>query len=249
MKQIIAALGKFQRECPVMTRDSDGYKYKYATLDQIKTTINPLLEKHNLVFSQPLEVVEGVRYLVTHLWHLDSGEELKSRLDVPEYPLMGMNGYQTLGAAITYLRRYELGALLGIVIEEDNDAQGKPDVTKPKDKQPVKKPTADAPAPNQGKGDKDHTPEGNPKKWLNRERPKGSGTITDDWANAVAYLRGDIPREDGQEPKIADLESRYKISKAGREQLMTDTLDLNFLKPKDGEDLPDGGPPQAEIPY
>lgn len=243
MKNLIAALAKFQRECPAMEKDGKGYGYNYATLDNIKKTITPLMEKHGLAYTQPIEVMEGVRYLVTIVWHVESGEDLRSRIDIPEYGLAKMNGYQAMGSAITYLRRYCLASLLGIVTEDDKDAAGTQEgqANKTPAKQPAKQPAKPAAEPGKAPAP---TPanlkpaDGNPVTWLNRERPKGSGKITEDWANAVAYLRGDIPRPDGQEPKIADLETRYKISKAGREQLMNDTLDLDFLKPKDGDDLP-----------
>ena len=35
-----------------------------------------------------------------------------------------MNEYQVLGSAITYLRRYSLSAMLGLVTDEDTDAKG-----------------------------------------------------------------------------------------------------------------------------
>ena len=35
-----------------------------------------------------------------------------------------MNDYQSLGSGITYLRRYSLSSALGIVTDEDTDAQG-----------------------------------------------------------------------------------------------------------------------------
>ncbi len=266
MKNVIAALAKFQQECPTIGRDAKAdvttkqggqYSYKYATLDMIFTTIKPLLKKHGLAVSQPISIEDGVRYMTTKVWHVESGELLESKIDIPEYPMLGMNGYQVTGTAMTYFRRYSLEGIFGICAQDDNDAQGTQDPSKPTNKTPAAKPaaeapvktTAEAPAATGPAGPKsDHTPEGNPKKWLNRERPKGSGTITEDWANAVAYLRGDIPRDDGQEPKIADLELRFKISKAGREQIMNDTLNLDFLKPKDGEDLPPGEG-QGSIPY
>jgi len=264
MKNLIAALAKFQRECPVIGRDAKAdvvtktggqYSYKYASLDKIVTTIKPLLEKHGLAFSQPLSVAEGVRYITTKVWHVESGEIIESVLDIPEYVMTGMNGYQVTGSAITYFRRYSLETTLGIVAQDDNDAQGnqqgagnKKPVSKPADKKTAEVPAEVTPGKPPAEVPAHLKPDnGNPAKWLNREVPKGSGKISTDWANAVAYLRGDIPRPDGQEPKLDDLLTRYKISKAGREQLMNDTLDLDFLKPPDGDDLPPGTDP--EIPY
>ena len=43
-----------------------------------------------------------------------------------------MNDFQVLGSQITYLRRYALSSILGLVTDEDNDAHGeqvKPKIT------------------------------------------------------------------------------------------------------------------------
>ena len=50
-----------------------------------------------------------------------------------------MNDYQVLGSAITYLRRYALSAMLGIVTDKDTDASGeqkKTNATKKQDNRP-----------------------------------------------------------------------------------------------------------------
>ena len=38
--------------------------------------------------------------------------------------LKGQNDFQVLGSAITYLRRYSLSSILGLVTDEDADAAG-----------------------------------------------------------------------------------------------------------------------------
>ena len=35
-----------------------------------------------------------------------------------------MNDFQVLGSAITYLRRYAISSMLGLVTDKDNDASG-----------------------------------------------------------------------------------------------------------------------------
>ena len=45
--------------------------------------------------------------------------------------LKGMNDFQVLGSAISYLRRYSLSSVLGIVSDKDTDASGE-QVSKPK---------------------------------------------------------------------------------------------------------------------
>ena len=46
--------------------------------------------------------------------------------------LKGMNDFQVMGSAITYLRRYSLSSVLGLVTDKDTDAGGE-QLSKPKD--------------------------------------------------------------------------------------------------------------------
>src|SRR5699024_2235267 len=55
----------------------------------------------------------------------------------PDVKLKGMNDFQVLGSAITYLRRYALSSILGIVSDADNDGAGQQQPKKTKPKKPV----------------------------------------------------------------------------------------------------------------
>ena len=213
MENIMKALAEFQKECPAISKEvkNDFGNYMYADLPAILAVINPILQKNNLMTIQPLETIEGIRYIKTILYHLESNEMLESRISIDHVSMKGMNDYQALGSGITYLRRYSLSSILGIVTEVDTDASGE---------QVKKSSTPEKPA---------YKKDESPASWLNREHPRGSGNITPDWENAVRYLRGEKPREDGAEPKIIDLRQRFKISKLGEEQLMADVMDETFL--------------------
>ncbi len=117
-----SALSDFQEECPAINKGAKGYGYKYADLPSIMEVINPLLKKHRLVISQPLDG----RAIMTKLVHIPTGEIEFSRIEIPEgVSLKGMNQFQVDGSAITYYRRYALSSLLGIVTDDDTDAAGK----------------------------------------------------------------------------------------------------------------------------
>jgi len=132
-----SALSDFQAECPAINKGAKGYGYKYADLPSIMEVINPLLNKHKLVISQPLDG----RAIMTKLVHIPTGECIESRIEIPEgVSLKGMNQFQVDGSAITYYRRYALSSLLGIVTDEDNDAAGK-QVTQEPTKKVIKKGT------------------------------------------------------------------------------------------------------------
>lgn len=134
---IYAALSRFQEDCPAINKGAQGYGYMYADLPSIMEVINPLLKKHKLVISQPLDG----RSIMTKLVHIPTGETEFSRIEIPEgVSLKGMNQFQVDGSAITYYRRYALSSLLGIVTDEDNDAAGK-QVTQEPTKKVIKKGT------------------------------------------------------------------------------------------------------------
>lgn len=121
MKELYKAIAKVQQEVGSIQKDSKGYAYSYASLDTIVETITPLMSKYKLGFSQPLD---GHK-IKTIIFHTETGESIESVIDIPEgVTLKGMNEYQVLGAAITYLKRYSLSSILGLVTDEDTDAAG-----------------------------------------------------------------------------------------------------------------------------
>jgi len=121
MKNIYKAIADFQQEVPVILKDTSGYGYKYADLPAIFEVINPLMKKHGMGFTQMVD--EGV--IVTQVFHCDSAEMIASRTTIPQgVQLKGMNDFQVLGSAITYIKRYALSSLLGLVTDKDTDASG-----------------------------------------------------------------------------------------------------------------------------
>ncbi len=121
MKQIIAAIAAFQQECPIIVKDTQAYGYMYADLATIIDEIKPLLAKHGLAYVHRL----NGNNVITEVYHVESGEKITSIQPIEKEQLKGMNSYQVMGSAITYIRRYHLSSMLGIVTDkDDNDAQG-----------------------------------------------------------------------------------------------------------------------------
>lgn len=132
MKNLFKAIADFQQEVPVIHKGNAGYGYSYADLPAIFTVINPLMKKHGLGFMQP---IMGDT-LKTVVFHVESGETIESLTEIPKnVQLKGMNDFQVLGSAITYIRRYALSSLLGLVTDKDTDAGGeqKTKSTQPKE--------------------------------------------------------------------------------------------------------------------
>jgi hypothetical protein len=124
MKNLFKALASFQQEVPVIHKGTQGFGYSYADLPAIFDKINPLLKKHGLGFTQLLNSKDGVNYLDTIIYHVESGESLESRTEIPSVSLKGMNDYQSFGSGVTYYRRYALASSLALVTDKDTDASG-----------------------------------------------------------------------------------------------------------------------------
>ena len=124
MKHLFKALAAFQQEAPVIHKGTKGYGYSYADLPAIFEVINPLLKKHGLGFTQLINTNEEKHYLVTVLFHVETGEQLQSSTLIPEVELKGMNTYQAFGAGCSYFRRYCLSSICGLVTDVDTDAAG-----------------------------------------------------------------------------------------------------------------------------
>lgn len=129
VKTILSDLGKAQAEFPTLPKDTNGYNYKYTNLDTVITTLRPILTKHKIGFMQSLTTSEtGKSAITTRLFH-ETGEWLEDTTPLPDVLLSKGNAAQNLGAAITYMKRYTLCAMLGVSSDEDPDgkADGNPD--------------------------------------------------------------------------------------------------------------------------
>ena len=124
MKHLLKSLAAFQQEVKVIHKGTQGYGYSYADLPKIFEEINPLLQKHGLGFTQLINSQDGLNYLKTILFHVESGESIDSNTLIPYVQLKGMNDFQSFGSGVTYFRRYCLSTILGIVTDKDTDASG-----------------------------------------------------------------------------------------------------------------------------
>ena len=127
MKNLFKSLAEFQQEVKVIHKATQGYGYSYTDLPKIFSEINPLMKKHG-EYIKPLLQKHGLAYyqvmtsnntLVTALFHVETTEKLESIINMPlDVELKGMNKYQVMGSAISYIRKYQLCAILGIVSDE-----------------------------------------------------------------------------------------------------------------------------------
>jgi len=110
-------LQKIQKEIGVMKKDTEGYNYKFFDINQLLEKLQPILEKHKVVISQPMVVKEGATRLCTVLYDLESEELIESAIQLPNDVKP-----QDMGSAITYYRRYSIVSLLALQAEDDDGA-------------------------------------------------------------------------------------------------------------------------------
>ncbi len=128
IENLAKALIGLQAQMPVVPYDAENpfFKSRYATLTSIWFVCRPLLAEHELAVIQlPVSTsfVDGNAVnagLSTRLVH-SSGEWIEDTFFIPLEA--GPRAAQAAGSIITYLRRYSLAALLGVVTDEDSDGE------------------------------------------------------------------------------------------------------------------------------
>jgi hypothetical protein len=123
IKEICTALNKFQMEVsnPKNTEANLFFKSKYAPLDVVINTVKPTLTKNGLSVFQNVSG-DGEKINVTTMITHISGEWIESDiLTLSNQDNKGVSMAQAAGISITYARRYQLSAMLGISSEDDTD--------------------------------------------------------------------------------------------------------------------------------
>lgn len=135
---LFKALAAAQGTLTNPTKDTEGYNYKYATLDQVIDILREVLPQHGLCYMQnPIPAGDGQVSIQTIVGH-ESGEHISSVLTMPIVENGRNNSAQNYGGTLTYIRRYALTSVFGLATEEDGDAKGK-DRPKPKKEAPPPK--------------------------------------------------------------------------------------------------------------
>lgn len=122
IKELSKALVEFHKKVGKVIKDTKGniptksgssYSYKYATLSNILDVVQEPLNGCGLnVIQLPMAEFE-LETILTHV----SGEFISSRYVMRPV----QNNPQAIGSCITYQRRYAIGAILGLNIDDDDD--------------------------------------------------------------------------------------------------------------------------------
>ncbi len=131
------------RTVQVRTKTGGSYEFAYATLDEIVTKSRPVFAAHKLAIFGGVGPESSWQCRIVH----ESGEwfEISVPLAVGQ-----TSDPQALGSAITYARRYCLGAIAGIAPEDDDDGE--------RARQRQEKPRASRPGPPQRESAPPFTP-------------------------------------------------------------------------------------------
>jgi hypothetical protein len=123
-KNIFAAQIKMQSEMSNIAKDSEGFGYKYTSLEKLIAHSKKVLFDNGLGYIQTnTSTDDGKVGVTTRLIHT-SGEWVEDTMTAPLYKLAKMNEYQVAGSVITYFRRYALASMIGVASDEDMDVQG-----------------------------------------------------------------------------------------------------------------------------
>jgi hypothetical protein len=144
--KIIPAFIAFQSDMPAVPKDSENpaftrgdKKSKYASLGGITEAMRPHLKANGLGVTQYMGYRDGVQLMFTRIMHT-SGQWME---DDGYLINPTRNDPQGMGSAVTYGRRYTLGASLGIITEDDDDGNKASEPVKPT---PAVQPTPAKPA-------------------------------------------------------------------------------------------------------
>lgn len=121
IEHVAEALAKAHAEISSIERDGKNphFKSRYATLDLILESVRPVLAKNGLIIVQGSDdSTEDHKYIIVKSAVIHaSGQWIETSVQVP----VTKNDAHGLGSALTYGRRYSLGALLAISTQEGDD--------------------------------------------------------------------------------------------------------------------------------
>ncbi len=142
LNEIFKALSAFQGELGNASKnvEKQGISWKYADLAECINVAKPHLARNGLAVTQFMGMYDGKQSLTTMLTH-SSGQYISDEVQLPGAVLHGSSGknpVQVLGSAITYVRRYNYAAIIGMAQEDDDgcSANGAKPASQPEDDKP-----------------------------------------------------------------------------------------------------------------
>lgn len=134
---IYAAMFAVQTSVDVVKKTADNpfFKSKYADLPAVWEVIKDTLKENGLLVYNVTSSHDGVDYLKTHIRHIPSGTEISSVMQLH----LQKPTSQEYGSCITYMRRYALSSMLGLITDKDDDGNDASQTKKAETKKPEPK--------------------------------------------------------------------------------------------------------------
>lgn len=110
-----------------LNKTNPHLKSRYADLAAVVLAIREPMSKHGVARYQTPHTspVDGKLYITTRL--ACDGEWVEADFRVPFESLKGLRAIQSVGNAITYVKRYALTSMAGIAAGEDDDGESGPE--------------------------------------------------------------------------------------------------------------------------
>lgn len=113
------AFTKAQSEFPAVFKSKKAHNSNYAPYASIVNAVRPVLDKHGLSFRHTVtETEKGVT--VTCVLAHAAGHCESTSLTAPPDTSGSKNAIQSIGSSVTYLKRYTLEAITGLVTTDDD---------------------------------------------------------------------------------------------------------------------------------
>ncbi len=119
MSNLYKSLLEAQKEMGSVKKDAKNpfFKSTFATLNSVRETAIPVLNKHGIVLTQPTVMVDNKVFVKTELTHAESSESTSS---LTEVIVKNPQDAQQVGSGISYARRYGIMSLLCLAAEDDD---------------------------------------------------------------------------------------------------------------------------------
>lgn len=116
---IYAALFAVQTSVDVVRKTTNNpfFKSKYADLPAVWDVVKDALKDNNILVYHKTVTQEGVDYLNTYIRHIPSGTEITSNVQLH----LQKPTSQEYGSCVTYMRRYAISSMLGLITDKDDD--------------------------------------------------------------------------------------------------------------------------------
>lgn len=108
------------RDVLIKMKTGGSYQFRYADLAEIRAKTTPALSANAFALVQLVTETDNVTAIRTILGH-ECGAQIESVMKIRRAEGGDIKDF---GSAITYLRRYVVGALLGVAADDDIDSDG-----------------------------------------------------------------------------------------------------------------------------